>query len=196
LLRGLVQDTSETSRFRLMFNARGCYLQEIEGSVNVTTGFDGHTGWELATARRPHRLENSELAIPDSVISVLTGRWLTPNDRYTLEISEEGTNPSQVALRMQSRGGDTTCVVALNRRDWLPFRISLRGPGRIETWRLEEYRLALGRMMPHRLTRLRPAGRELFRVQAVAPVRKLDRDPYQATRPRMAEIMLEGQKPG
>ena len=196
LMRGLVQASSETSRFHLLYNARGCYLQEIEGPVTVTTGFDGNTGWELATSQRPHRLESSELAIPDSVISVLTGRWLAPKDRYSLSVSAEDSTESQVAVRMQARGSDTTCLVQLHRSDWLPHRISLRAPGRTEIWRLDDYRSALGRKMPHQLTRLRPSGREQFRVQSIVPVHKLDHDPYQATRPRMAEIAIDEQKPG
>lgn len=131
-------------RQTLSFGTRGGSLR-----VGSEYGYDGRYRWRFDERRgiavpAPLRL-HEKTAWP---LWVRSYWWLNPGSGFTIAVAAAESSADEVALRLTERGGLVPATVWIDRRTWLPSRLSVpyeRGPYAV---RYSDYRPALGLRMP------------------------------------------------
>ena len=114
-------------------------------------GYDGQVAWQMDSRRGapvPMNLRQFEkLAWP---LWVRSGQWLDRDSGITASLIPAESNSSQVALRLERKGGVLPATLFVDRSTWLPARLVVpydRGPF---TALYSDYRRSLGTMIAHR----------------------------------------------
>jgi hypothetical protein len=177
LLQGTAHFRGMVGRYSLLFNSAGCFLQEVAGPLSVATGFDGRAGWTLAHAHAAEGLRADEVAIPQLVTWVLTGRWLAARGPFRVALpAPSAAGPVILSLQLRSTGEHAT--LELDRATWLPTALKRRLPAYSEDWRFQEHRTALGIRYPGRVIRYGPEETEVYQLRALARAPRFAQDPY------------------
>lgn len=135
---------SDGSRQTLSFGARGGALR-----AGTDYGYDGRYRWRFDERRgiaipAPLRL-HEKTAWP---LWVRSYWWLNPKSGFTVAVMPAESNANEVALRLAEPGGLVPATLWIDRRTWLPSRLSVpyeRGP---YTAAYSDYRAALGMRLP------------------------------------------------
>jgi hypothetical protein len=191
LLHGSMQFGSHPGRFNLLFNAAGCYLQEIEGPITVATGFDGKSTWALATSVSEGGYGGVNFALPDALIPIITGRWATSESLYRLE--PEGIDPLRglIALRLIPSGDGPITHLQIDEKTSLPRSVHWSEAANSDRWWLSEYRRSLGLMLPHRISHTRGQETDQYVVTSISEAPKFAQNPYHAAALRLARTRTE-----
>ena len=135
---------ADGSRQTLSFGTRGGALR-----VGSEYGYDGRYRWRFDERRgmavpAPLRL-HEKTAWP---LWVRSYWWLNPRSGISVTVARAESNANEVALRLTESGGLVPATLWIDRRTWLPSRLSVpyeRGP---YTAAYSDYRPALGMRLP------------------------------------------------
>jgi len=180
LLEGRSRTLGLTGTFRMLFTARGEFLQEVRCPLPFTTGFDGQTGWQRDWNHTSGVLELGDLENAQAFFWVFTGRWLEDDGPFQLELLPPGTGPAEVAVSLRRKEGIYRGKLVLDPKTWLVKTLSHTGPSGEDLWVFEDPREEQGFRLPHRLIH-REGGflSEEYWVEKTSPAPQFLRNPYQ-----------------
>jgi hypothetical protein len=189
LLQGDARVYGAGSRFSLLFNGRGCYLQEVVGPLTVALGHDGRAGWVLASAGEPTGVEIGDVTLPQLVMWMIDGTWLSGDGPVRVEAAraDRAIIPSHLLLSL-ARGGSSAQLV-LDDHTWLPLTLAWTTAHGAETWEFGAWNRELGVALPSVLRRSRGPRRDEFVVLHRVPAPEFPDNPYAPERPRLAEVL-------
>jgi len=190
LVQGTTQLGATLGRFSLMFNPKGCYLQEVEGPIKVAAGFDGRESWALAsTAEKGYG--GADITFPEGLISVFTGRWAAADAPCTVREHVAEPSADSYTVCLAPIGGAAPFYVEVDRFTSLPRLAYWVQSGARDTWKLTDYRRELGVMLPHRLDRVRGTETDIYEIDHVGPAPAFEENPYQPAGLRLAKIRMQ-----
>jgi hypothetical protein len=185
LLEGDWEEHELKGRFSLQFTPRGQFRRRIDTRLKDLVAFDGVTGWGVDTSGMPRILEMDDLEATQTLVWVLTGRWLAEDGPFSITVAPAETTDRRIGLRLRLKAGVKDAHLILDRSTGLP--LLLRWPWHVgeETWEFHDYRKTLGVVLAHKV--VRTSGRQLATsvIRRVSEVRARGEEAYKPmlTRP-------------
>lgn len=192
LLQGDTNAAEIGGGYSLLFTPRGHFLQEIDGPLSVAVGYDGKTGWALASASGPQAAEPEELLVPQIVTWVQTGRWLAPKGPFTITVPGSLRSDQPVVLALKMKVGGEEARISLDPTTCLPQSMVRTRPDGDETWQLRSYSRDLGVSFARQIGRSLAGVESLYHIRRVSTAPKMVGNPYGPMSLRLAHLRDRG----
>jgi hypothetical protein len=179
---------------RLLFDARGSFLFELDTELPFTVGFDGKTIWHRDTSGVARALELEEADRWKLVLWVLTGHWLHESRPVEVELLEapQGDGPARLALSL--RGTPMRMELELDAQSWLPAELTYDDRAGGTTWSFGDWRSGPGPALPYDIAFSEADATEhSMRLQSVAPAPQFFRSPYELVASRPGGISFDAE---
>lgn len=158
MVSGAIRFSGTDSRFSIIFDREGRYVQEIDGPLPTRSGFDGERAWEQdwnGVLRTLHLGERHAGLFAGWLFSGLLFSERTPLD-FTL--SEEESNEETLSLGFTYRNGHAAGRVEIARDTGLPRLWSITVEPHTHTYELSDYARESGFATPRRVRSRSTAG--------------------------------------
>jgi hypothetical protein len=188
LLKGSASCNGGVTGWTVLFNGTGCYLQDFQGSGRRSTGSDGKSRWEVASAARRGQEEAPDLTLPERVLGLFTGQDLT----VAASLQERRAEDGCLMLTLPARAHTGIAQVAIAEENWLPQRMEWNTPTGMERWEFLDYAPVAHIRLPHLIVRETRWGTVLYQVQDGGGAPDLGPNPYRAHVPRIAQLRPGG----
>jgi hypothetical protein len=122
VVEGTAEYLGMPASYRLMFSPKGAFRQTIEAHGDHVVASDGKISWERAFSRPARLVDFGEAEMQRALMAIRTHHWLAEDSLYRVVVRSDGE--TEVALELSSPSAQLSTQVVLDRRTWLPIRVS------------------------------------------------------------------------
>jgi hypothetical protein len=170
------------ARFSYLIFSDGRFQMSIDARIGGTTGYDGRCGWQVDYTGMTYPLECWELEVAKLVAWTFGGYWLNPSCPLKLDLMPSQCTMFTSVISVRILGGVVEAAVYIDRRTYLPQKVTWQIYGEENSVSFRDYKQARGVTLPHHLEITEDGDVLDFRVERIAPAEPLTIDACQAFR--------------
>jgi predicted aspartyl protease len=172
VLSGSAEFRGVTHGYRLQFRRDGEFCQSMDGKLSQTLGCDGKSFWQIDSSGATRHLAFEDVDRVETVLLLLTDRWLDPNAPVDCSASASGPSAGTYALHLILRVSGLDETVQVDSKTWLPKSAEFEIASSKTTIALSDWRPAGSVRVPF-LAKVTDAGlTDTYRVDTARSVRE------------------------
>jgi hypothetical protein len=124
LIEGTADYLGMAGTFQLLLSPGGEFRQRIEAHGEHVLGSDGKVIWERAFSQKARALDLGEAEMEQAFLAVRTHRWLADASPFQISVINAAATENQIVLKLARQTDVLSTQVVLDRRTWLPIKVS------------------------------------------------------------------------
>lgn len=177
------------STYSLHFTKSGEFVETTVakapfGDFRQSNGFDGKDQWESDWTGMTTNLDLEDKEGQATTNAFLTYGWLAKNSPLKLAVNTKESDASKITLDLSVPTGFYVAKISIDRKTWLPLRLSRNTPSGEEVWELSSYQEALKFKFPRKIRQLDGGSWSEFNIEKVEQAPTFIRNPFEPVRTR------------
>ncbi|RMG24744.1 MAG: hypothetical protein D6724_05425 [Armatimonadetes bacterium] len=192
-LEGAARFLGVDLRFSFLFDHEGRFVENLDGRLSSSQGYDGKTAWSKDWHGAVRKLEMEDLDSALLFASVVTHSWLSEKSKVRPVSTKREEGRINVELRIENSPMKATLTV--DPTSHLPTGYVRETPAGGERFELLAWKRYRGVLLPSEMKQTEGGVENKYTVDQIGPLPTFVRSPFEAPPPDGSRVAFDSSKP-